>query len=172
MITFDFINTVDDKIFNSMFAHSYDFMERDTMPWFMFPRLTTYEDKRIFGRHFIDTFLANHRVVQISVDGYPVVLMCVEDNGDGSANVPFGVTRPDSSGSKSYFYSPEFMQTRDSFCESNNIAEWTITAYKTDNSIVQHFYKLEAAGALGTNIEEIPEELIPGYFKVEMRFYK
>lgn len=173
MITFEYLTNLDYDVFDSMFDHSFVHMENGTMPWFLWPPLSTYEEKHNFVRTLVEDYLAHSLVLQIMKDDYPVAMLCCGKNpGEDCLYIESGLIRPDVSGSKSYLYSLEFMQARDDFCVNNNITEWVVTTFENSSVILDHFNKVQSAGLLGMNMEEIPEMLFPVFHKIKLRFYK
>ena len=115
-IILEVISTVDNDIFDRIFDSSFPHMENGTIDWELYKEkgltVNTAEQKKeaikivlnsTFNRDNMETCL-------ISKDGYAVVYLAAEIYPSGEYGLPIFLAGPDSNGSKSYLYDPDFRE--------------------------------------------------------------
>lgn len=165
MITFETATSIDDTEFNTLFDASLAVLDAGAYPWHLFTEVNTVEQKKLHIRSAYDRLLTEGFIWRV-YDDNGVLLLNAGIKAGNRATFLLSLIKPNAEGTKSYLYTDEFNNARNTYWTEIGITGWTIETAGKDTPIHKHFSNRSGASKLGAVMKE--EETTLGYsdFKI------
>lgn len=132
------INSVDIGIFTKLYNECKDSFESGTYAWHLQPEMTEEQKLMHIYNCCVNILSAPNSLGWVLYKDSVPILMALGEKQDTTFVYKMGIVGKDINGSKSWLYSPENKTAREAFWVENNILEYVVPVYNTNDSIKNH----------------------------------
>ena len=149
---FQTFSSIDDTEFTTIFQDSLAVLDAGSYPWHLFPLVISQDDKKAHIREAYNQHLTESFVWEVREANGKLLMLNVGTIEGDTVRWFLSLISPNTAGTKSYLYSPEYSAVRNSFWASHGVSTFTMESFGT--TIGQHVASRVSSGTMyGTSAE-------------------